>query len=83
MSLTVFMAICILGCDFMLYVLFQWLYGEKHRKHVRKSPAESKAVQMQESLPRLVKQGKNGMEREERRKVRFAGYPQAAQILVK
>ena len=31
MSLTVFLAFCILGCDFMLVVLFQWLYGEKHR----------------------------------------------------
>ena len=33
MSLTAFLAFCILGCDFMLVVLFQWLYGEKHRGH--------------------------------------------------
>jgi len=32
MSLTMFLAFCILGCDFFLYVLFQWTYGEKHRK---------------------------------------------------
>jgi len=37
MSLTVFMAIGILGCDFLLYVLFQWIYGEKHRKRARRS----------------------------------------------
>jgi len=28
MPLTVFLAFCILGCDFLLYVLFQWIYGE-------------------------------------------------------
>jgi hypothetical protein len=39
MSLTVFLAICILGCDFLLYVLFQWIYGEKHRNHPRRSAA--------------------------------------------
>jgi hypothetical protein len=37
MSLTVFLAICILSCDFLLYVLFQWIYGEKHRNHRRRS----------------------------------------------
>jgi len=39
MSLTMFLAFCILGCDFMLYVLFQWIYGEKHRKHPRRLTA--------------------------------------------
>lgn len=39
MSLTVFLALCILGCDFLLYVLFQWIYGEKHRKHARRIAA--------------------------------------------
>jgi len=36
MSLTIFLAFCILGCDFLLYVLFQWIYGEKHRKRARR-----------------------------------------------
>ena len=36
MSLTVFLAFCVLSCDFLLYVLFQWIYGEKHRKHARR-----------------------------------------------
>jgi hypothetical protein len=39
MSLTVFLAICILSCDFLLYVLFQWVYGEKHRNHPRRPAA--------------------------------------------
>ena len=39
MSLTVFLAFCILGCDFLLYVLFQWIYGEKHKNHARRVAA--------------------------------------------
>jgi len=39
MSLTMFVAFCILGCDFLLYVLFQWIYGEKPRNHARRSAA--------------------------------------------
>jgi hypothetical protein len=39
MSLTMILAFCILGCDFLLYVLFQWIYGEKYRKHARRSAA--------------------------------------------
>lgn len=35
MSLMVFLALSILGCDFLLYFLFQWVYGEKRRKHPR------------------------------------------------
>ncbi len=42
MSLTVFLAFCILGCDFLLYVLFQWIYGEKHRNHARRVAARTK-----------------------------------------
>jgi hypothetical protein len=40
MSLTVFLALCILSCDFLLYVLFQWIYGEKHRKSPRRMPSK-------------------------------------------
>jgi Flp pilus assembly protein TadB len=39
MSLTVFLGICILSCDFLLYALFQWIYGEKHREHARRAAA--------------------------------------------
>jgi hypothetical protein len=37
MSLTIFLAICILGMDFMIFVLFKWLYGEKNRNRFRPS----------------------------------------------
>jgi hypothetical protein len=42
MSLTLFLAFCILSCDFLLYVLFQWIYGERHRKHARRIAAREK-----------------------------------------
>jgi hypothetical protein len=38
MSMTVFLAISVLSCDFLLYVLFQWVYGDKRRKRARRSP---------------------------------------------
>ncbi len=36
MPLTAFIAICILGIDFMVYALFQWTYGDKRRAISRK-----------------------------------------------
>jgi hypothetical protein len=38
MSLTIFFAVCILGLDFMILVLFKWLYGEKTRNLGRSAP---------------------------------------------
>jgi len=42
MPLTIFLAFGILGCNFLLCVLFQWTYGEKHRKHARRLAAPRK-----------------------------------------
>jgi hypothetical protein len=50
MSLTVFLAICVLGLDFMIFVLFQWLYGEKNRNRVRRSAARGHAAHSQTPL---------------------------------
>lgn len=36
MPLTAFITICILGIDFMVYVLFQWTFGDKRRAIARK-----------------------------------------------
>jgi hypothetical protein len=43
MSVTVFLAICILSFDFLLYVLFQWIYGEKRRERSRRQAARPKS----------------------------------------
>jgi len=51
MSVTVFLAICILGCDFLLYVLYQWIYGEKHRKHARRVAARRRNRQTHSGKP--------------------------------
>jgi hypothetical protein len=43
MSVTVFLAFCILGLDFLIYVLFQWIYGEKRRAFARQVAARKRA----------------------------------------
>ena len=40
MSLTVFLAICILGCDVLIYFLYEWAFGES--KRIRKRHAGSR-----------------------------------------
>jgi len=40
MSLTVFLAICVLGCDLLIYFLYEWAFGES--KRIRKHGAGSR-----------------------------------------
>jgi hypothetical protein len=54
MSLTVFLALCILGIDFMIYMFFQWTYGEKRRAISRQLAAYRKAREEQSPRPFLV-----------------------------
>ena len=55
MSVTVFLAFCILGCDFLLYVLYQFTYGEKRRGFSRRSTAPKHAPMNQpDARPFLV-----------------------------
>lgn len=51
MSATVFLAICILGCDFLLYFLFQWTYGERRRGLARRSSSHRGYSNSQKSQP--------------------------------
>ena len=44
MTLTLFLALSILGLDFLLYALFQWTYGERRRKRVRPRTANRRAL---------------------------------------
>jgi len=57
MSLTVFLGFCILGCDCLLYILFQWIYGEKHRNRPRRSATRrsSLAVRLKFFLFKLLR----------------------------
>jgi hypothetical protein len=54
MGLTVFFALCILGIDFMIYVLFQWTWGDKRRAIARQVAAHRKAFEAQARRPFLV-----------------------------
>jgi len=44
MSLNVFLALCILGLDFMIYVLFKLLYGDRRGVIARRVAAEREAA---------------------------------------
>lgn len=57
MALTVFFAFCILGVDFMVYVLFQWTYGDKRRAIARQVADHRKAFDAQPRRPFLVPSG--------------------------
>jgi hypothetical protein len=54
MSATLFLAFCILGCDLLLYVLFQWTYGERRRGFSRRSQAPKTAIHQPDPRPFLV-----------------------------
>jgi hypothetical protein len=54
MSLTVFLALCVLGIDFMIYLLFQWIYGDKRRALTRKIAAHRNALAEPSPRPFLV-----------------------------
>jgi hypothetical protein len=54
MALTVFLALCILGVDFLIYVLFQWTWGDKRRAIARQVAAHRNALEGQPRRPFLV-----------------------------
>lgn len=65
MLLTIFLAICILGCDVLIYFLYEWAFGES--KRIRKRRAAS----------RLSADGAPGAQRQQSRTEgrRLAGAP--------
>jgi len=54
MSLTVFLAFCILGLDFMIYAFFQWIYGERRSALARQLVARKNARKESSPRPFLV-----------------------------
>src|SRR5580704_3460848 len=61
MSLTVLLAIFVLGLDFMIFALFKWLYGEKYRNRFRRSASRKHNAQPQTLL--YYASAKSGSER--------------------
>jgi hypothetical protein len=56
MSLYVFLTVCVLGMDFLIFVLFQWMYADKRKAMARKlaacREAENKKVRPFVTHPR-------------------------------
>jgi hypothetical protein len=55
MSLTLFLGLCILGLDFMIYVLFQWTYGDRRNQMARKLAAYRSSMKEQAPRPFVVR----------------------------
>jgi hypothetical protein len=60
MSLNVFVTLCIVGIDFLVYFLFQWTYGDKRRAMARKLAAIRRASGPQSSGPLAVSAQSSG-----------------------
>jgi len=54
-----FLAFCILGCDFLLYFLFQWTYGEKRKDLSRKTRTPMSPMNQPDARPFLVAYRRN------------------------
>ena len=54
MSLNIFLTICILGIDFMIYAFFQWTFGDKRRALAKKLAMLRKDSSQQASRPFVV-----------------------------
>jgi len=65
MGLTVFFALCILGLDFMIYVLFKLLYGDRRSVIARRVAEQRKAAQLESSGLFLVPARKNVPDQQE------------------
>ena len=52
MSLTFFITLCVLGCDFLIYFLYQWALGERRRTLMRKAASRQRAEALANRQPR-------------------------------
>jgi hypothetical protein len=52
MSLTFFVTLCVLGCDFLIYFLYQWALGERRRTLMRKAVSRQRAEALANRQPR-------------------------------
>jgi hypothetical protein len=67
MTLNLFMAICVIGCDFLIYFLFQWTLGERGRTR-RRSSSSKRGVETGTANELIVLRSEK-REREKRAKV--------------
>lgn len=65
MPLTIFLALCILGLDFMIYVLFKLFYGDKRRVIARRVAAQRNAAREEAAGLIYVPAWKNASDQQE------------------
>jgi hypothetical protein len=65
-SLYLFITLSILGLDFLIFVLFQWTFGDKRRAMQKKLAAYRQAQQEVPARPYLVSSRKPGSVTQER-----------------
>ena len=51
MSLTLFITLCVLGCDFLIYLLYQWAFGERRRTLMRKAASRQRTEALANPRP--------------------------------
>jgi len=64
-SLNVFITLGILGVDFLIFVLFQWTFGDK-RRAMQKRLEQYRQAEEQHARPFLVSSPKGGAATQER-----------------
>jgi hypothetical protein len=52
MSLTLFVTLCVLGCDLLIYFLYQWALGERRRTLMRKAVSRQRTEALANRQPR-------------------------------
>ena len=60
MSFGIFLTLCTLGADLLIYFLFQWIYGEKRAALARRVTAQRQAMEEENAGPYLVHSRKGG-----------------------
>ena len=52
MSFTAFLTLCVLGCDFLIYFLYEWAFGERRRERMRKGAFRQRTEALADREPR-------------------------------
>jgi hypothetical protein len=78
MSLNVFLALCILGLDFMIYVLFKLLYGDRRSVIARRVAAQREAARAEAAGLIFVPARKNAPAQQEPEKSAGSPVPDTA-----
>ena len=48
MSLGIFVGLCVIGSDLLIYFLFQWMYGENRAAIARRVASRRRAIDQQQ-----------------------------------